>query len=105
AGGNWLKQYDTPSAAISWKLQELSGTPPSGTFTMISGQQNSFNPYSAGNEADLIASFTYNNSTLTDTVRIRVIPGDPDHITIQADTTESGADLTRYEISNNDTSV
>lgn len=103
--GNWLRQYDNPSAAISWRLREVSGTPPTGTFGRTSGQQNSFTPTRAYNVADLIASFTYSSRTFADTVRIRVLPGRPDHITIQADTTASGADLTRYDISSNQTSV
>jgi len=103
--GNWLKQYDNSSAPISWSLREVSGTPPTGTFGRTTGQQNSFTPTRAYNVADLIATFTYSSGTFADTVRISVLPGRPDHITIQADTTASGADLTRYDISSNQTSV
>ncbi len=103
--GNWLRQYDNPSAAISWRLREVSGTPPTGTFARTSGQQNSFTPTRAYNVADLIASFSYNSRTFADTVRISVLPGRPDHITIQADTTASGADLIRYDLSSNQTFV
>lgn len=103
--GNWLKQYDSPSAAISWSVREVSGTPPTGTFGRTTGQQNSFTPTRAYNVADLIATFTYSGRALADTVRISVLPGRPDHITIQADTTASGVDLTRYDISSNQTSV
>ena len=103
--GNWIKQYDSPSAPISWGVREVTGTPPTGAFARTGGQQNSFTPTRAYNVADLIARFTYSSRTLADTVRISVLPGRPDHITIQADTTASGADLTRYDISRNQISV
>jgi len=103
--GNWLRQYDNPSADISWRVREVTGIPPTGTFLNTRGQQNSFTPTRAYNIADLIASFTYGSRILADTVRISVLPGRPDHITIQADTAAFGADLTRDEIASNDTSV
>ncbi len=103
--GNWLKQYDSPSAPFSWRVREVSGTPPTGTFQRTTGQQNSFTPTRAYNVVDLIASFTYNSRTFADTVRISVLPGRPHHITIQADTSASGVDLTRYDIQSNQTSA
>ena len=108
-GGNWLKQYDNSSVAISWRVREESlgpcGKSPTGTFARTNGNQNSFTPTQAYNVADLIASFTYSGNTLADTVRISVLPGRPDHITIQLDTATCGVDQTRYEMASNDTTV
>lgn len=102
---NWLRQYDNAYAPITWSVREVSGTPPTGSYQKTSGQQNNFTPTKAYNVVDLVATFTLGSKTFTDAVRVRVVPGRPAKITIQADTTGAGADLTRIELLSNQTSV
>ncbi|MCX7725944.1 MAG: fibro-slime domain-containing protein, partial [Chitinispirillaceae bacterium] len=101
--GVWLRQYDSLSAPIYWSIIEVSGTPPTGTLTRTMGNQNGFTPTRAGNVVDIVARFSVGSRTIADTVRIRVLPGKPDHITIQADTARNGVDLTELQIQSNQT--
>ncbi len=101
--GIWLQQYDVLTAPINWSIVEVSGTPPTGTLTRASGNRNGFTPTRARNVVDLVATFSENSSTFSDTVRVRVIPGAPDHITIQADTSANGVDLTRLDMQSSET--
>lgn len=80
----WLKQYDNSDAPITWTIGEISGTPPTGAYTLSQGQRNEFTPTRAYNVVHLIA--TFENGRFADSVRVMVVPGQPDHITIQADT-------------------
>lgn len=102
---NWLRGYDNPTAPISWTIREVSGTPPTGTYSGPGGNQNRFTPTKARNVVDLIATFSSGTRTFADTVRIRVTPGRPDHITIQADTAEASVDLSRIDISSDQIDV
>ncbi len=104
--GVWLREYDSLNAPIIWTITEVSGTPPTGSLIpRTTGNQTGFLPTRARNVVDLVATFSQGNRTFSDTVRVRVVPGRPDHITIQADTTANGRDLTRYEMQSSDTSV
>ncbi|MBN1309441.1 MAG: fibro-slime domain-containing protein [Chitinispirillaceae bacterium] len=104
--GYWLEQYDTITAPISWRVVEVSGTPPTGSLTpRTTGHQTGFLPTRARNVVDLVATFSQGGRTFSDSVRVRVVPGRPDHLTIQADTTENGRDLTRFEMQSTDTTA
>lgn len=107
--GHWLREYDDLSAPISWDTAEVSGTPPTavppGGFVRSSGHENWFTPTRAYNVVDLIATFSEGGRNFSDTVRMNVVPGSPDHITIQADTAHDGDDLTNYTMSSDDTTA
>ncbi|MBN1759825.1 MAG: fibro-slime domain-containing protein [Chitinispirillaceae bacterium] len=103
--GVWLRQYDSLTAPISWRIIELSGNTntPTGTYTRTTGNRTGFTPTRARNVVDLVATFSSGGRTFYDTVRVRVVPGRPDHITIQEDTTANGRDLTRLDMQSNET--
>ncbi|MBN1576108.1 MAG: fibro-slime domain-containing protein [Chitinispirillaceae bacterium] len=104
--GYWLLQYDSIAAPISWRIDEVSGTPPTGSLTpRTTGNRTGFLPTRARNVVDLVATFSQSGRTFSDIVRVRVVPGRPDHITIQADTTVNGRDLTRFEMQSTDTTA
>ncbi|NLG16380.1 MAG: fibro-slime domain-containing protein [Fibrobacter sp.] len=93
----WLTQYNNSDAPITWTIGEISGTPPTGAYLLSQGQRNEFTPTRAYNVVHLIA--TFENGRFADSVRVRVVPGQPDHITIQADTASINGwrKLTRIE--------
>lgn len=100
---NWLRNYDNSSAPITWRVSPVS--PAIGSYTPTNrGNQTSFVPTLAYRVADLIATFESGSISLSDTVRISVLPGRPDHITIQTDTSASSPDLPRIDIQSNEIS-
>jgi fibro-slime domain-containing protein len=103
--GIWLQQYDVLTAPINWSIVEVSGTPPTGSLTRTNGNRNGFTPTRAYNTVDLEATFSENGRIFTDAVRVLVVPGRPDHITIQADTSETSPDLTRLDMQSSQTTA
>ena len=103
--GVWLRQYDVSSAPINWSVREVSGVPPTGVLSPLRGNQSSFTPERAYNIVHIIATFSQSGRTFSDSVRIRTIPGRPDHITIQADTASirGGVDITQISLQSSET--
>ena len=103
--GVWLRQYDVLTAPINWRIIEFPGNrnTPTGTLTRTSGHQNGFMPTVAYNEVYLTATFNGSGRSFSDSVRVRIVPGPPDHITIQSDTSATGRDLARLDMLSNET--
>jgi len=92
--GIWLKEYNNTSAPITWTIREISGTPPTGTLSGPGGHRNEFVPTRAYNMVQITATFTLQGRVFSDSVRIWVVPGRPDHLSIQADTASiNGRDI------------
>jgi fibro-slime domain-containing protein len=102
--GIWLKAYDTYSAPIQWTYKIISGTLPAGTLTKTGGNISGFIPIRANNTIQIFATFS-GGKVLSDSVRVYVTAGKPDHITIQADTSswQNWTDLTNLDFQSKDT--
>jgi len=103
--GVWLRQYDVVTAPITWRFEIRPVAKPdaAATFTpRTTGHQTGFVPTIAGNVIYLIATLT-DGIVISDTVSVSVIPGRPDHITIQADTSRNGIDQRQLDMQSNQT--
>ena len=105
--GVWLTQYDNLQAPITWTVAEVSGRPPTGSYTRnpATGNEIGFIPHRADNVVLLIGTFSENGRIFSDSVRVLVVPGRPHHITIQADTAHYGVDLTRTQLQSDQNTV
>lgn len=103
--GVWLKQYDNSSAPITWRISEYLGTPPTGDLSRSSGHTNEFTPERAHNTVHIVATFSEGGRVFSDSVRVHVVSGPPDHITIQNDTASINGwvDITQISMSSTET--
>lgn len=81
--GNWLQNYETYSAPISWRVVELEGQAPSGSFTSIVGATVNYKPLRASNVVLIIAEFLESGISFSDTVKLYITPGVPDHLVLE----------------------
>ncbi len=84
--GIQLTRYNVTTAPITWSIQEISGTPPTGTLQGPGGNQNALLPTRAYNVVQVKATFNEGGNIFSDSVWFRIIPGPAHHITTQNDT-------------------
>jgi hypothetical protein len=82
--GVWLSAYETSGSAINWRIQELSGNPPTGTLGATQGSSTAFSPVRAYNTVYVIAELAVNGALISDMVKIYVKPAAGDHIVIES---------------------
>lgn len=83
--GVWL---DTILTGVTWRLQELTGSPPTGTID-TSGIMALFNPVRASNTVYVIAEMQYESKRMRDTVQFFVNPGPAHHLVLEANQSRS----------------
>jgi hypothetical protein len=84
----WLSNYQGNTSAIfKWNLQELSGNPPTATPPLVNvvGYKSSFVPTRAYNTVYIIAAFDTIGAKYYDTIQVKVVPGAPSQLVIEAD--------------------
>jgi fibro-slime domain-containing protein len=85
----WLDNYQRDPAKASlftWQARSKSGAQIDstvGAFSTATGPVSSFVPRKAGDTVDLIVSFAEGPVSLSDTVRIRITVGAPNHLSIE----------------------
>jgi hypothetical protein len=82
--GYWLSEVESNDAPISWSVVEMGGIPPTGSLAWTSGASNSYTPTRARNSVFAIARYDSAGQTFFDTVLVTVVPGRPQHLTIEA---------------------
>ncbi len=99
----WLSQYESSSAPISWRI-DAETEPIPGTLSKNSGYHTSFTPTIAYRTVRITATFSEGGRIFNDEILIKTQPGDPHHLSIQADTaTINGTDLQQITLSPSDT--
>ena len=84
--GVWIGDYERATAPIDWNMVELTGNPPTGTLNAALGYLNVFTPARAYNTIYIVAKFdTAGYPSYSDTVLVRVVPGKPKQLVIEAD--------------------
>jgi hypothetical protein len=84
--GVWIKDYEKSSAPIDWTKLELIGNPPTGTLSSALGYVTVFSPVRAYNTVYVVATFdTIGYPKYSDTVLVRIVPGAPKRLVIEAD--------------------
>ncbi len=81
--GNWLRDFENSGAPISWKIVEIDGNPPSGELNSNTGATVSYFARRAYNTFLLIAEYLGSSIPLTDSVRLYINPGAPNHLVIE----------------------
>jgi fibro-slime domain-containing protein len=79
----WLSEYATITAPISWRIEQLSGNPPTDSLTGTAGYQSAFTSKRAYNQVYVIAAFELGAMRFYDTVQISVVPGAPSHLVLE----------------------
>ncbi|MBD3320389.1 MAG: hypothetical protein GF350_04755 [Chitinivibrionales bacterium] len=79
----WLDEYEVGAAPVSWDTLELSGQPPTGTLTPLSGYMSMFTPVRARNSLYISAEFNDLGITLRDSIRLGIRAGDAHHLVIE----------------------
>ncbi|MBD3343749.1 MAG: fibro-slime domain-containing protein, partial [Chitinivibrionales bacterium] len=79
----WLKEYETGMPPITWQTVELTGMPPTGTLTPLTGYMSTFMPIRARNSLYIISEFSSGGRTFHDTVRIGTRAGTAHHVVIE----------------------
>ncbi|MBD3346511.1 MAG: hypothetical protein GF401_15765, partial [Chitinivibrionales bacterium] len=79
----WLREYEIGTAPISWDTLEVSGNPPTGTVTPLSGYMSTFMPLRARNSVDIVAEFNDLGITLRDSIRLGIRAGEAHHLVIE----------------------
>lgn len=82
--GVWLDWYETSTTFFTWSMEEIIGTPPTGTLTASDGSLAQFLPYRAQNRAYVIVSFTDQGRTFRDSVQYAVSAGLADHLVLES---------------------
>ncbi len=82
---DWLSSFETASSPVTWSLVEQTGNTdvPTGTLAPQAGDQTSLNATKAGNTILVIAAFSQNGQTYRDSIRVTVVPGKPDHLSLE----------------------
>ncbi|MBD3239258.1 MAG: hypothetical protein GF331_01635 [Chitinivibrionales bacterium] len=87
--GTWLEEYETDPAMsqnIHWQVRLAGGgAAPAdiGTFSAADGHAVDFTPMRAYTTVDLIGTHNDGQHVFRDTVRIRILPGQIDHLVIE----------------------
>ena len=67
-----------------WTVEELTGTPPTGTLSATQGKTVSYTPRKARNTVFLVASTSISGKALRDTIYLSVAPGVPYQLVLEA---------------------
>jgi fibro-slime domain-containing protein len=111
-----MTEFDSPTAPVTWEIQELvTGTVrPTGTLSRTTGNMTYFRPTRAYNTVYIIATFNNNDGlVMKDTIRLYTTAGRAHHLTIQTfdtlnyrDTsTQIDQKLLRFEAADTDKKV
>jgi fibro-slime domain-containing protein len=85
----WNSTYENTSAPFSWSIQEVQGTGSTGSLSTSTGFLTVFTPRKAYNSVKITASFQDGAiSVPSQSIMITVIPGPPDHLVIEGDTSK-----------------
>lgn len=80
----WLSQYEQNPSAITWRVQELAGNPPTGNLSTSQGYFTTFTPLRAYNTVNVIAELGISGRLISDMVKIFVKPAAVNHVVIEA---------------------
>jgi hypothetical protein len=80
----WLSAYEQNAGAITWRIQELAGNPPTGSLSATQGFSTTFTPLRAYNTVYVIAELAVNGGLISDMVKIVVKPAVATHVVIEA---------------------
>ena len=101
--GVWLHAYDSAGIAITWQIDPA--LPVVGSLTFPNGNSNGFIGTVAPKTVNLIATFSVGGKVFADTVRVQIVPGAVNHLTIQSDTASiNGVDISHLVMQSTDTS-
>jgi fibro-slime domain-containing protein len=82
--GVWIGDYERGSAPISWNMQELTGTPPTGAISPVLGYLTAFTPRKAYNTVYIVAMFdTAGFAHFSDSILVKVVPGRPFQLVVE----------------------
>lgn len=81
--GNWLQNYDNYNAPINWRVIELEGVAPTGVLSLTTGASVYYKPRRATNTIYLLAEYDGYGISCSDTVKLKILPGSPDHLVIE----------------------
>jgi fibro-slime domain-containing protein len=85
----WLSAYESPSASFTWTIAEVQGTGSTGSLSTSTGFLTVFTPRKAYNSVKITATFQMAGITVPpQSILITVIPGPPNHIVIEGDTSK-----------------
>ena len=83
--GVWLSSYEAASTLITWKVEELSGSAPTGMLRDSIYYRNSYTAQRAYNTVQVIAEYVAYGVPMRDTVTLTVVPGAARHVYIESD--------------------
>jgi len=81
--GFWLSEFEKEPSEISWKIQELSGNPPTGILNTTKGYSNIYTPQKAYNTVYIIAELAVSGKLISDMIKIYVKPAEINHVVIE----------------------
>ncbi len=79
----WLKDYEINPSSITWRIQELSGNPPTGTLSAANSYNTVFTPQRAYNTVYVVAELAINGTVISDMVKVYVKPSTATHVVIE----------------------
>ncbi|HUI92684.1 MAG TPA: fibro-slime domain-containing protein [Chitinivibrionales bacterium] len=80
----WLSQYEQNPSSITWRVQELAGSPPTGTLLSSQGYTTTYTPTKAYNTVYVVAELAVGGNLISDMVKIYVKPAALNHVVIEA---------------------
>jgi fibro-slime domain-containing protein len=84
--GIWLSSYEVGTSPVTWTVYEFPGNniTPTGTRSPAFGYKTGFTPQRAYNSVYIIATFSENGVTSSDSIQVYVSPGPATHLLIEA---------------------
>ena len=82
---NWLSSYETSSSPVTWSIVELQGNTdiPTGSLAPTGGDKTVLTATRANNTILVVAAFTQSGQTYRDSIKVTVVPGTPDHLSLE----------------------
>jgi fibro-slime domain-containing protein len=82
---DWLSSFETSSSPVSWTIVEAAGNTdiPTGSVAPLSGDKTTLSATRANNTILVIGSFVQSGQTYRDSIKVTVVPGKPDHLSLE----------------------
>ena len=85
--GVWLSEYElqtSKSNQIHWAIQEMAGYKGTGSLDDTIGHKRLYLPVKAYQSVYVISTFNFNQTQFADTIHLKVVPGQPKQLSIEA---------------------
>jgi fibro-slime domain-containing protein len=82
---DWLSSFETSSSPVSWTIVEGAGNTdiPTGVVAPLSGDKTTLSATRANNTILVIGSFVQSGQTYRDSIKVTVVPGKPNHLSLE----------------------